>query len=156
MKLEELHVPHARSRTASHRHAIAGRDVWVGGVEVDLPGAPGRENRHARCERLDGSAGDIEHIGPEAAILPPRAIAVAKTSSGDEELRKELIAHVRKQIGAIATPDQVRFTDALPKTRSGKIMRRLLRDIAAGRESAGDTTTLEDLSVLAKLRESDD
>ena len=79
-----------------------------------------------------------------------------KASSGDEELRKELIAHVRKQIGAIATPDQIRFTDALPKTRSGKIMRRLLRDIAAGRESSGDTTTLEDLSVLAKLRESDD
>jgi acetyl-CoA synthetase len=79
-----------------------------------------------------------------------------KSSSGDEELRKELIAHVRKQIGAIATPDQIRFTDALPKTRSGKIMRRLLRDIAAGRDSSGDTTTLEDVSVLAKLRESDD
>ncbi len=79
-----------------------------------------------------------------------------KTSAGDEELRKELIAHVRKQIGAIATPDQIRFTDALPKTRSGKIMRRLLRDIAAGRESAGDTTTLEDQSILTKLRESDD
>jgi acetyl-CoA synthetase len=79
-----------------------------------------------------------------------------KASSGDEDLKKELIAHVRKQIGAIATPDEIRFTNALPKTRSGKIMRRLLRDIAAGRESAGDTTTLEDLSVLAKLRESDD
>ena len=63
---------------------------------------------------------------------------------------------MRKQIGAIATPDVIRFTNALPKTRSGKIMRRLLRDIAAGRESAGDTTTLEDLSVMEKLRESDD
>jgi acetyl-CoA synthetase len=79
-----------------------------------------------------------------------------KASSGDEDLKKELIAHVRKQIGAIATPDEIRFTDSLPKTRSGKIMRRLLRDIAAGRESAGDTTTLEDVSVLAKLRESAD
>ncbi|MEZ5940047.1 MAG: acetate--CoA ligase [Planctomycetaceae bacterium] len=71
---------------------------------------------------------------------------------GDDE-KKALIAHVREQIGALATPDQIRFTNALPKTRSGKIMRRLLRDIAAGKESAGDTTTLEDFTVLAKLRE---
>jgi len=78
-----------------------------------------------------------------------------KGSEGTEEIRKELIQHVRKQIGAIATPDQIRFAAALPKTRSGKIMRRLLRDIAAGRESAGDTTTLEDYTVLATLRESD-
>ncbi|MFN3158818.1 MAG: acetate--CoA ligase [Rubinisphaera brasiliensis] len=78
-----------------------------------------------------------------------------KGSEGSEEIRKELIQHVRKQIGAIATPDQIRFAAALPKTRSGKIMRRLLRDIAAGRESAGDTTTLEDYTVLATLRESD-
>ncbi|MCL4110384.1 UNVERIFIED_CONTAM: hypothetical protein GTU68_025396 [Idotea baltica] len=75
-------------------------------------------------------------------------------SEGGETLRKELIAHVRKQIGAIATPDQIRFAAALPKTRSGKIMRRLLRDIAAGREDVGDTTTLEDYTVVANLRES--
>jgi len=79
-----------------------------------------------------------------------------KTGEGDDELKKELTQHVRKQIGAIATPDQIRFAAALPKTRSGKIMRRLLRDIAAGRESAGDTTTLEDYTVLAKLRDSDE
>lgn len=71
-----------------------------------------------------------------------------------EEAHKEIVQHVRKQIGAHATPDQIRFVAALPKTRSGKIMRRLLRDIAAGRESTGDQTTLEDLNVLAKLRES--
>jgi acetyl-CoA synthetase len=76
-----------------------------------------------------------------------------KTGEGGEELQKELIAHVRKQIGAVATPDQIRFAVAVPKTRSGKIMRRLLRDIAAGRESTGDTTTLEDYSVLANLRQ---
>ena len=82
---------------------------------------------------------------------------LARADQGDlEEAKKELINHVRKQIGALATPDQIRFTPALPKTRSGKIMRRLLRDIAAGRESKGDTTTLEDLSVLAKLREDDE
>jgi len=70
-------------------------------------------------------------------------------------LRKELIAHVASEIGAIAKPDMIRFTDALPKTRSGKIMRRLLRSIAAGEEDvSGDMTTLEDFSVLAKLKES--
>jgi len=79
-----------------------------------------------------------------------------KGLDGDDALKKELIAHVRKQIGPLATPDQIRFAAALPKTRSGKIMRRLLRDIAAGREKTQDTTTLEDYNVLAKLRESDE
>jgi acetyl-CoA synthetase len=79
-----------------------------------------------------------------------------KQGDGSEELKKELTAHVRKHIGAVATPDVIRFATAVPKTRSGKIMRRLLRDIAAGRESVGDTTTLEDYSVLAKLRESEE
>lgn len=79
-----------------------------------------------------------------------------KTGDGNDELKDQLKAHVRQSIGAIATPDVLRFTASLPKTRSGKIMRRLLRDIAAGRENVGDTTTLEDISVLAKLRESDE
>jgi acetyl-CoA synthetase len=74
----------------------------------------------------------------------------------DPNLGAELKAWVAKEIGPVARPDDVRFTEALPKTRSGKIMRRLLRDVAAGRETAGDTTTLEDFSVLAKLRESDE
>ena len=73
-----------------------------------------------------------------------------------EELRLELREHVAKEIGAFARPEDIRFTDALPKTRSGKIMRRLLRDVAAGKESSGDTTTLEDLSVLARLREEEE
>ncbi|GIW43179.1 MAG: acetyl-coenzyme A synthetase [Candidatus Binatia bacterium] len=73
-----------------------------------------------------------------------------------EELRLELRDHVAKEIGAFARPEEIRFTDALPKTRSGKIMRRLLRDIAAGKETVGDTTTLEDLSVLARLREEEE
>jgi acetyl-CoA synthetase len=63
---------------------------------------------------------------------------------------------VTKQIGALAKPKDIRFTEALPKTRSGKIMRRLLRDIASGKETVGDTTTLEDLSVIAKLRATDE
>jgi acetyl-CoA synthetase len=65
----------------------------------------------------------------------------------------ELKAHVTKEIGAIARPDEIRFTDALPKTRSGKIMRRLLRQIASGQEMSGDTSTLEDVGVVKKLRE---
>jgi acetyl-CoA synthetase len=72
------------------------------------------------------------------------------------ELKAELKSHVVKNIGALARPDDVRFTDALPKTRSGKIMRRFLRDIAAGRQSTGDATTLEDFNVLAKLREDEE
>jgi len=70
-----------------------------------------------------------------------------------EELRQQLRQHVGGEIGAFAKPDDLRFTDALPKTRSGKIMRRLLRDIASGKDGVGDTTTLEDYSVLASLRE---
>jgi acetyl-CoA synthetase len=73
-----------------------------------------------------------------------------------EELKKELQAHVVKDIGALARPDEIRFTETLPKTRSGKIMRRLLRDIASGRQTTGDTTTLEDYSILAKLREEEE
>lgn len=73
-----------------------------------------------------------------------------------DELKAELKAHVVHNIGALARPDDIRFTDTLPKTRSGKIMRRFLRDIAAGRQSTGDATTLEDFAVLAKLREEEE
>ena len=82
-----------------------------------------------------------------AAFVSPRAGVAA-----DENFRQLLRKHVTKEIGAIARPADIRFTDALPKTRSGKIMRRLLRDIASGNESSGDTSTLEDYSVLATLR----
>ncbi|MEY2485522.1 MAG: acetyl-CoA synthetase [Verrucomicrobiota bacterium] len=68
-------------------------------------------------------------------------------------LKQELRDHVAKHIGAIARPDEIRFAEALPKTRSGKIMRRLLKEIASGRKVTGDTTTLEDFGVLAKLSE---
>jgi acetyl-CoA synthetase len=83
------------------------------------------------------------------------AVAVFVTLRGgepDDSLKDALRKHVRHQIGALAVPDDIHFTATLPKTRSGKIMRRLLRDIAAGKETVGDTTTLEDYSVLAKLR----
>jgi len=79
-------------------------------------------------------------------------VTLEGSQSPSEELNKELRAHVVKEIGALARPDEIRFTDALPKTRSGKIMRRLLREIATSGTVAGDVTTLEDFSVLEKLR----
>ena len=71
-------------------------------------------------------------------------------------LRDELRRHVAREIGPLAKPDDIRFAEALPKTRSGKIMRRLLKQIAAGGEIKGDTTTLEDLGVLAKLGQAEE
>ncbi|HTE55709.1 MAG TPA: acetate--CoA ligase [Kofleriaceae bacterium] len=71
--------------------------------------------------------------------------------TGDKALADELREHVVRQIGALARPQELRFADALPKTRSGKIMRRLLRDVAAGSKTQGDTTTLEDAGVLTRL-----
>jgi acetyl-CoA synthetase len=73
-----------------------------------------------------------------------------------DSLKDELRKWVTKEIGALARPDDIRFTDALPKTRSGKIMRRLLRELASSGVVKGDTTTLEDFSVLAKLREEEE
>ena len=73
-----------------------------------------------------------------------------------EELRQELRQWVAKEIGGLARPDDMRFTQMLPKTRSGKIMRRLLRELATTGEVKGDTTTLEDFGVLAKLKENDE
>jgi acetyl-CoA synthetase len=70
---------------------------------------------------------------------------------GDEKLRSALRDHVANEIGAIAKPDDLRFADALPKTRSGKIMRRLLRSIASGEATTGDTSTLEDRAVVERL-----
>jgi acetyl-CoA synthetase len=73
-----------------------------------------------------------------------------------DDLKKQLIGVVRKQIGALATPDQIRFTEALPKTRSGKIMRRLLKELASSGDVKGDVTTLEDFSVISRLKEKEE
>ncbi len=83
-------------------------------------------------------------------------VTLEGTHKGSDALKEELRAHVAKEIGALARPDDIRFTDALPKTRSGKIMRRLLRELASGGKVAGDVTTLEDFSVLEKLREEEE
>jgi len=99
----------------------------------------------------------------EAAVVPmPHEIkgqglyAFVTLTGGFEksaELKKTLRDHVGKEIGPIAKPDKIQFTDALPKTRSGKIMRRILKSIAAGSEDVGDTTTLADPTVVHHLLE---
>ncbi|MDP1578999.1 MAG: acetyl-coenzyme A synthetase, partial [Candidatus Didemnitutus sp.] len=73
-----------------------------------------------------------------------------------DALKETLRNHVGKEIGSLAKPDQVRFAAGLPKTRSGKIMRRLLKELATSGEIKGDTTTLEDFSVIAALKSDDE
>jgi acetyl-CoA synthetase len=135
---------------------------WIMGRIDDVINVSGH-----RLSTIEVESALVSHpkVAESAAVGRPhelkgQAIAVFVTIKGDEEptdeLREELRQHVRKEIGALATPDDIRFTSALPKTRSGKIMRRLLRDIAAGKEATGDTSTLEDFSVLAKLRDDEE
>ncbi|MBL4699506.1 MAG: acetate--CoA ligase [Phycisphaerales bacterium] len=98
-----------------------------------------------------GMPHEIKGTGIAAFVTP------APGFEASDELKAALRAHVAKEIGAIAKPDMIRFTGSLPKTRSGKIMRRLLRSIAAGDTNiTQDMSTLEDLSVVAKLSESED
>lgn len=133
---------------------------WIMGRIDDVINVSGH-----RLSTIEVESALVSHsLVCEAAVvgrhddLKGQAIAAFVTVSGGEpteELRKELRMHVRSQIGALAQPDDIRFTASLPKTRSGKIMRRLLRDIASGQEVVGDTSTLEDYSVLAKLRSDD-
>ncbi|MEC8302723.1 MAG: acetate--CoA ligase [Planctomycetota bacterium] len=134
---------------------------WIMGRIDDVINVSGH-----RLSTIEVESALVSHpkVAEAAAVGRPdeikgQAIAVfvtAKDAEAGDELRQELKLHVRKEIGALAVPDDLRFTAALPKTRSGKIMRRLLRDIAAGKEATGDTTTLEDFSVLAQLRQDDE
>jgi len=98
-------------------------------------------------------------VGRPDEITGTAIVAFVTPTGGtdaDDALTAALKSHVTREIGAIARPADIRFTNALPKTRSGKIMRRLLRNIASGQELSGDTSTLEDFSVLASLSESDE
>ena len=102
----------------------------------------------------------------EAAVVPiPHEIkgtgiaafvTLERGRKATPELNQELINWVGKQIGGIAKPDVIRFTESLPKTRSGKIMRRLLKELAASGDVKGDVTTLEDFSVIARLKQTDE
>lgn len=134
---------------------------WIMGRIDDVINVSGH-----RLSTIEVESALVSHpkVAEAAAVGRPdeikgQAIAVfvsIKDGEANDELRQELKMHVRKEIGALAQPDDIRFTSALPKTRSGKIMRRLLRDIAAGKEAAGDTSTLEDFTVLAKLRDDEE
>jgi len=135
---------------------------WVMGRVDDVMNVAGH-----RLSTMEIESALVSHtLVAESAVVgrpdPIKGTAVAAfvTLESDgrppEELRAELKNHVAKQIGPVARPDDIRFTDALPKTRSGKIMRRLLRDIAAGKAPVGDTSTLEDYSILAALREEEE
>ena len=98
-------------------------------------------------------------VGRADEMKGQAVVAFVTLKSGVEptrDLKEELRSHVGTHIGAIAKPYEVRFAEALPKTRSGKIMRRLLKEIASGAKVTGDTTTLEDFGVLAKLAESEE
>jgi acetyl-CoA synthetase len=98
-------------------------------------------------------------VGRPDEIKGQGVVAFVTLKEGEvptSELREALKKHVAKSIGPIARPDEIRFAESLPKTRSGKIMRRLLKEIAGGGNITGDTTTLEDFSVLAKLRKSEE
>ncbi len=81
------------------------------------------------------------------------AFVILKDASPSQEIRKELIQHVRKVIGPIATPEELHFINSLPKTRSGKIMRRILKKIATGNPDLGDTTTLAEPGVVSEIVE---
>jgi acetyl-CoA synthetase len=83
-------------------------------------------------------------------------VSLESGNQPSEQLKDELRKWVSKEIGSLARPDDIRFTEQLPKTRSGKIMRRLLRELATHGEIKGDTTTLEDFTVISKLREAEE
>jgi acetyl-CoA synthetase len=134
---------------------------WVMGRVDDVINVSGHRLGTAEIESALVSHRDVA----EAAVvarpddIKGSAIVAFVTLEGAKHaspaLKEELRSHVSTEIGAIAKPDEIRFTDSLPKTRSGKIMRRLLREIATNGRVSGDTTTLEDFSVLEKLRDED-
>jgi acetyl-CoA synthetase len=137
-------------------------NFWIMGRIDDVINVSGHRLSTMEVE----SALVAHHKVAEAAVvarlddLKGQAIAAFVTlKSGNAptpELKEELRMWVAKEIGSLAKPDDIRFTDSLPKTRSGKIMRRLLKEIAAGGEVKGDTTTLEDLSVVARLSQQEE
>src|SRR5205085_2456747 len=124
---------------------VAGHRLGTSEIESALVSNPNVAEAAVvgRPDELKGQ-GVVAFVTLKASVQPTRT------------LKDELRQHVAKHIGAIARPDEVRFAEALPKTRSGKIMRRLLKEIAAGAKVSGDTTTLEDFSVLTKLASSEE
>jgi acetyl-CoA synthetase len=101
------------------------------------------------------SVAEAAAVGRPDELKGQALIVFVTLKSGQQptdELKEQLRNHVAKEIGSLARPDAIRFAAGLPKTRSGKIMRRILKEIAAGSEVKGDTSTLEDFSVVATLQ----
>jgi acetyl-CoA synthetase len=130
---------------------------WVMGRVDDVLNVAGHRLGTAEIESALVSH---RNVAEAAVVGPPHElkgqgiycfVVLKQGVSPSPELEKEVSSHVVKEIGALARPDVIRFTDALPKTRSGKIMRRLLKEIATSGVAKGDTTTLEDMGVLTRL-----
>jgi acetyl-CoA synthetase len=137
-------------------------NFWILGRVDDVINVSGH-----RLSTMEVESSLVSHpkVAEAAVVARPdaitgQAICAFVTCIGDVKpdaaLRAELMEHVAREIGKLARPSEIRFSEALPKTRSGKIMRRLLRDIASGVETVGDTSTLEDFSILARLRADED
>ncbi|MGL4423912.1 MAG: acetate--CoA ligase, partial [Gemmataceae bacterium] len=148
--------------TADGARRDAEGDIWIMGRVDDVLNVSGH-----RLSTMEVESALVQHAAvAEAAVVGKPDdlkgesiccfVTLKQSVPASEELKTALKAHVAKEIGALARPDEIRFTESLPKTRSGKIMRRLLRDIAAGKTTTQDTTTLEDYTLLAKLREDDE
>jgi acetyl-CoA synthetase len=132
---------------------------WVVGRIDDVLNVAGHRIGTAEIESAlvsHPSVAEAAAVGKPDELKGSALVAFVTLKQGlrpDPDIKAKLSAHIEKEIGKFARPDQIRFADALPKTRSGKIMRRLLKEVASGAvETTGDTSTLEDLSVLAKLR----
>ena len=131
---------------------------WVVGRIDDVLNVAGHRIGTAEIESAlvsHPAVAEAAAVGRPDELKGQALVVFVTLKSGHEptdEMRAKLLEHVGKEIGKFARPDALRFAAALPKTRSGKIMRRLLKDLAAGIDSKGDTSTLEDLNVLAQLR----
>ena len=130
---------------------------WIVGRIDDVLNVAGHRIGTAEVESAlvsHPSVAEAAVVGRPDELKGQALVAFVTVKSGinaNKALRDELRQQVAKEIGPVAKPDDIRFAEALPKTRSGKIMRRLLKQIACGGEIKGDTTTLEDFSVLTKL-----
>jgi acetyl-CoA synthetase len=137
-------------------------NFWIMGRIDDVVNVSG--HRLSTME-IESTLGSHPAVAESAVVSRPHDLkgeciipfVVLKSGQhASNQLKVELMEHVTKHIGALARPEEIRFAESLPKTRSGKIMRRLLRDIARGQQTQGDVTTLEDLNVLAQLRQEDE
>jgi len=131
---------------------------WIVGRIDDVLNVAGHRIGTAEVESAlvsNQKVAEAAVVGRPDALKGQALVAFVTLKSGIKagpDISEELRNHVAKEIGPVAKPDDIRFAEALPKTRSGKIMRRLLKQVAAGTEIKGDTTTLEDFNVLARLQ----